>query len=86
MSNLTSLVHGRLTPEEFVTKSAADIKKDLAIFQKFPGYAKYADWAMDLLEKAIVARGLSPFFADIVCDQIRTLLGIPLDTAPPPMP
>jgi hypothetical protein len=71
MSNLSELIKGDMSPEQFVTKSAADIKKDLKFLNKFPG-AK--EWLLRTLQAALVASGLSGTVAAIIIGGISMLL------------
>lgn len=84
MSDVSMFIKGKLTPEEFVAKAAADIKKDTAFFQAMPFAKTLETWAID----AIFARlsgVLSPTISALVCREIKVLLGIATpDTAGPP--
>lgn len=83
MSNLSKLLEGKLTINEFVDKSAKDVQKDLRFLKFIPGIET---WLFESLEMLLVAKGLSPFLADMICDRIRLIVfgNAPPSTQQPP--
>lgn len=71
MSNLSELIKGDMSPEQFVTKSATDLKKDLGFLRKFPGAV---DWVLNTLQAALIRSGLSGTLVAIIIGGIRLLL------------
>lgn len=83
MSNLSELMKGDMSLEQFVTKSAADIKKDLKFINKFPGGR---DWVLNTLQAVLVRSGLSGTVVAIIIGGIRMLLEDEVNPATPTPP
>jgi hypothetical protein len=83
MSDLSLFIHGKLTPEEFIAKAAADIKKDTAWFAALPFAKSLELWIIDRIYDRLVTV-MSPTLAAIICHQIKVILGIqdPIPAAP----
>lgn len=73
MSDLSQFLHGQLSPQEFVTKCAADIQKDLAIFG--PLAPEFETFAVDGIAWLIERSGkVSPTIVEAIKGQILKLL------------
>lgn len=73
MSLLTQLEHGQITPQEFITLGAADLRKDLGFFLKLPGAEGVVHFLLGLMEGQL-ARFISPTAAALVVKEIEALL------------
>lgn len=83
MSDLSEFIHGRLSPQDFVIKAAADIKKDTAFFQALPFAKTLETWAVDALAGALATK-FSPTIVGLVIAQLKAALGLdPLPASPP---
>lgn len=88
MSDLTQLLHGKLSPQQFAEKAAVEIKKDLGFLDAIPGVE---DWILAGLGKLLTGAGLSGLLAGVIINTIKSLLTpapapvpTPAPTPPPP--
>jgi hypothetical protein len=76
-SYVSQLVSGKLTPQEFVAKSADWMRSQKII------PASHLNWLVEAAEKLLIAKGLPPFVAEIITNEIKEALGInPVRTDP----
>lgn len=69
-SYVSQLASGKLSPQEFVAKSAAWLKDQKIIPQGS------LNWLIEALEKLLIAKGVPSFVAEILTNEIKELLGI----------
>lgn len=81
MSDLTQLLHGQLSPADFVPKAAADLKKDFALFQGLPFAKTLEGWAIDAIAGALASK-FSPTLVSLIKAQLEAALGIITPSAP----
>lgn len=74
MSYLSDLLKKKITPAEFVAKSAEWLKRD-----NIPQAWKV--WALEALERVLAAR-LGDFIADLIVDELREAIGLSRDAPP----
>lgn len=73
MSDLTLFLHGKISPDEFTARAAAEIRKDLGIF----GQGPFLDWALTILTKLLVRAGISQLVAELIVHEIEALIKTP---------
>jgi hypothetical protein len=76
MSYLSELVSGKITPQEFLEKGTKWLKES-----RIPSAWKF--WAIEALERLLVARGFPAFVAELITNELREAIGAPSSLPPP---
>ena len=82
MSLVTDLFEGKISPAAFITGAAADIKKDLALFQGLPFAPTLEEWALGALG-TLLSTKLSPTLSAVIINEIKSLTGTGTPTPAP---
>lgn len=82
MSDVTMFLRGQLDPQQFITKAATDLQKDLAFFGNSPFAKALENFALSALS-AYLSTKLSPVLTNLIIGEIKKILG--LDTSPGPV-
>lgn len=83
MSLLTQLIHGQISPAEFITKAAAEIKKDAGFFASLPFGKTIEGWAVDALGR-LLAQHFSPTIVELIVSELKEALGLTSNGQVPP--
>lgn len=75
-SYVSQLVAGKLTPQEFVAKSAEWLKT-----QRFIP-ASAIGWLVEAIERLLIAKGVPAFIAEVISNEIKEALGVPEQPRP----
>lgn len=76
-SYVSQLAEGKISPAEFVAKCAAWIKGNGL-------FARYSGWFIEAAERFLIAKGVPPFLAEIITNEIREALVDKPATPPAP--
>jgi hypothetical protein len=79
-SYVSQLASGKLTPQEFVAKSAAWFQTQRFIPRGSLG------WLIDALERLLIAKGVPSFVAEVLTNELKEALGLRDEPAAPPVP
>ncbi len=75
-SALTQLSQAQISPPQFVSQVAAEIKGDAEKFNLIPGAGPLEAWAVERLQ-AFLAPRVSPTIAGLIVHALQGKLGLP---------
>ena len=74
-SYVSQLTSGKITPQEFVAKSANWLKNEAKVPTSWKG------WLVEATERLLIAKGVPAFVAEVITNEIAEAIGL---NPPPP--